>query len=314
MGFLYCFVNEAMLGFYKIGFTDRTIKERLTEANKKSTWLPYPFKELISVEISNAKEIETMVHKALDSFRVDKKEFFKGVSEQTIFALFNFISQISEIIPKNTSSNDGDMKTNSKESPFPEHLNDEKEMESKSNDRIHQDVCLEKDKEICVSVHENIETTTIRVLTSRLRSHRNNNYDCYLEIGSFGKFLIEHFKRRNAAYKDFLSFYIKNNLENLMDETNSKGTYGIFTYVAEDLFEEKLSGYIQYKNKPPPKNLYFIVDDAFKCGNIFECTIKKLVNYLIKEGYRFREVDYSNIKNNALGNIDDLFPEDNEEV
>jgi hypothetical protein len=81
-GYVYCITNPSMVGLVKIGYTERTLDERLQEANQ-STWVP----QLFSIEFAkfvkepNAKE--QSIHRILAADRVNpKREFFRTTPEK----------------------------------------------------------------------------------------------------------------------------------------------------------------------------------------------------------------------------------------
>ncbi len=88
-----------MPNIYKIGLTDRTVEERLKEANTSSTWSPpYPYEILCFVEVDDTKNKEMLVHKILDSFRIRKdREFFKDVPTEMIKSIFELASPVPKL-------------------------------------------------------------------------------------------------------------------------------------------------------------------------------------------------------------------------
>jgi len=92
-GYVYCFSNESLPGIYKIGFTRRPIKYRLTEANRGGTWsVPTPFVADIVIKVKDPMYIEKCIHRDLKEYRIDSsREFFK-VS----------IEHIQDVFEKNT--------------------------------------------------------------------------------------------------------------------------------------------------------------------------------------------------------------------
>ena len=78
-GYLYCLSNESFKDkIYKIGYTERSPKERMDELFV--TGLPTPFKLEFAKSVSEVKKKEGIVHKILDmrGKRVNqKREFFK---------------------------------------------------------------------------------------------------------------------------------------------------------------------------------------------------------------------------------------------
>lgn len=77
VGLIYVLSSEAFSGLHKIGFTVRTIDERLEELNC-STSLPHPFKLEMSILSLAPINDEKRIHKLLSPNRVnDRREFFR---------------------------------------------------------------------------------------------------------------------------------------------------------------------------------------------------------------------------------------------
>lgn len=77
VGLIYVLSSEAYDGLHKIGFTLRTIDERLEELNG-STSLPHPFKLEMSILSLTPIKDEKRIHKLLATKRVnDRREFFR---------------------------------------------------------------------------------------------------------------------------------------------------------------------------------------------------------------------------------------------
>ena len=79
-----------MQGILKIGMTERTIEERLSEANSSDTWRPPTLYTIVcSVKVNNPKKKEKILHEILKEYRVNiKREFFR-VSIYKISLLFD---------------------------------------------------------------------------------------------------------------------------------------------------------------------------------------------------------------------------------
>ena len=78
-GYLYCFENECMPGLLKIGYTDRTVEERLAEANASGTFgPPSDYAAIVFAKLVNhPREKEIIVHALLQKYgKNPKKEFF----------------------------------------------------------------------------------------------------------------------------------------------------------------------------------------------------------------------------------------------
>lgn len=77
-GLVYILTNPSFKALYiKIGYTDRTIQERLKDLNNTS--VPYDFKvyALLKTKPGKSKVVEDMIHDLFESYRLnDKREFF----------------------------------------------------------------------------------------------------------------------------------------------------------------------------------------------------------------------------------------------
>ena len=57
MGYVYCFANDSMPGILKIGMTERSPEECLSEANTADTWKPpSPYYIVCSKKVNNPKK------------------------------------------------------------------------------------------------------------------------------------------------------------------------------------------------------------------------------------------------------------------
>jgi hypothetical protein len=95
MGYIYAMSNKTMPGILKIGMTERSIEERLKEANGTFTLIPFIVE--ISKKVLNCKEKEKCIHQILQSKRVNpKKEFFEVTIEEIkpIFDLMDCVENI----------------------------------------------------------------------------------------------------------------------------------------------------------------------------------------------------------------------------
>lgn len=74
---VYVLSNESMPDMVKIGYTNKTPDERVGEINR-ATGVPTDFIVEYALPCVNGYEVEQLVHKELDDYRVNgKKEFFK---------------------------------------------------------------------------------------------------------------------------------------------------------------------------------------------------------------------------------------------
>lgn len=81
-GYVYCMSNPCMPGLVKIGYTERTMDDRLQEANL-GTWIPQPFSIEFARFVKEPNAKEQAVHRFLAADRVNpKREFFRTPSER----------------------------------------------------------------------------------------------------------------------------------------------------------------------------------------------------------------------------------------
>ena len=77
-GLVYILTNPSFKALYiKIGYTDRSIQERLRDLNNTS--VPYDFRvyALLKTRPGKSKEVEGMIHELFESYRMnEKREFF----------------------------------------------------------------------------------------------------------------------------------------------------------------------------------------------------------------------------------------------
>jgi hypothetical protein len=83
VGFVYVLSNPAFPGLLKIGFTTRSIEERIAELNC-STSVPAPFEVVGYYSCENPQKDERTVHLALDCCRAPGKEFFAIKPQQAL--------------------------------------------------------------------------------------------------------------------------------------------------------------------------------------------------------------------------------------
>ena len=94
-GYVYCFSNESMEKYLKIGFTEKTPEDRLKEANSSGTWKPpLPYKIELAKKVKNPREKEKTLHKLLSQYRDrpnSSREFFEVSIEEvkTFFKLMD---------------------------------------------------------------------------------------------------------------------------------------------------------------------------------------------------------------------------------
>jgi len=90
-GYIYCFTNPSMSGLCKIGMTERTPTERLSEANISDTWRPPTLYQIeFAKKIRNPRQKEKTLHKLLTKYVErpnPKREFFR-ISPNDAFTFF----------------------------------------------------------------------------------------------------------------------------------------------------------------------------------------------------------------------------------
>ena len=83
---VYILTNEAMPGLIKIGYTDKSIEERMKELSRH-TGVPLPFSCFYAIQTDN-KNLEKMIHEMFDDTRLSSsREFFTIAPEKAKIAL-----------------------------------------------------------------------------------------------------------------------------------------------------------------------------------------------------------------------------------
>jgi hypothetical protein len=89
-GYIYCFGNKSMAGIYKIGMTEKTPEQRLSEANSSDTWRPPTLYTIeFAKHVSNPREKESIIHNILKHSRINSKREFFNESIERIRLLFD---------------------------------------------------------------------------------------------------------------------------------------------------------------------------------------------------------------------------------
>lgn len=102
-GYIYCFGNSSMPNIYKIGMTERTPNERLSEANSSDTWRPpTPYSIIFAKRVLNPLHKESIIHNILKNSRINQKREFFRESLDTIKLLFDLVD--GEYYPNNIST------------------------------------------------------------------------------------------------------------------------------------------------------------------------------------------------------------------
>ena len=92
-GFVYILSNETMPGLVKIGFSTRPMEERLKELNSQ-TGVPYPFTIEAYFGSEKPEDDEKIIHKELEKFRIERKEFFKITTAEVVENIERIIGSI----------------------------------------------------------------------------------------------------------------------------------------------------------------------------------------------------------------------------
>jgi len=94
---IYILINEAMPGYVKIGMTNNSVEERMSQLDR--TNIPLPFECYYACEVENAHEEEKWLHSIFSDRRVrDGREFFKVDPERVVAAVRRI--QRKDITPK----------------------------------------------------------------------------------------------------------------------------------------------------------------------------------------------------------------------
>ena len=94
---VYILTNEAMPGIIKIGWTDKSVEERMKELDRTAT--PLPFTCYYAKRVDEPKFVESRLHQAFDEFRIrDNREFFRMSPDQAKAALE--IASGEDVTPK----------------------------------------------------------------------------------------------------------------------------------------------------------------------------------------------------------------------
>jgi len=79
-GFIYILESSGTPGILKIGYTDRSVQERVTEINS-ATGVIIPYHIVNTFPCKAPKHIETLVHQALHTHRINKEGFNVKLSQ-----------------------------------------------------------------------------------------------------------------------------------------------------------------------------------------------------------------------------------------
>lgn len=100
-GHIYCISNESMPGILKIGITERTPEERLSEANSSDTWRPpTPYVLEFSKKVSNPRQKETTIHTLLNEQRIHPRREFFRIDVEKVRLIFNLMEgEVTTTVP-----------------------------------------------------------------------------------------------------------------------------------------------------------------------------------------------------------------------
>jgi hypothetical protein len=93
-GYIYCFSNPSMPGILKVGMTERTPADRLSEANASDTWRPpTPYQIQFAKKVSNPLAKEKTIHVLLEQYteRIHPRREFFRVSPEEVQKLFDLM-------------------------------------------------------------------------------------------------------------------------------------------------------------------------------------------------------------------------------
>lgn len=101
-GFLYILSNPSMPNIYKIGYTERSVKERVMELSS-NTGVPTPFAIEFSFLTENPKDLESDLHDEFEGYRVNgSREFFKVPLESILSRInearkYNILAEVESL-------------------------------------------------------------------------------------------------------------------------------------------------------------------------------------------------------------------------
>lgn len=103
MSTIYILTNQAMPGIIKIGRTESSVTQRMSDLF--TTSLPLPFECYYAAKVGNYASVERTLHSAFDDYRVNKsREFFK-LDPYKAKIILELIAQ-EDVTPKTTSELD----------------------------------------------------------------------------------------------------------------------------------------------------------------------------------------------------------------
>jgi hypothetical protein len=95
-GYVYILSNDYMEGLIKIGYTTKSIRERMSGLDNTS--IPAPFRLRYAIETEDCEAVEKWLHRIFDDKRIrNNREFFEIASERVIAALKGPHSSYKEV-------------------------------------------------------------------------------------------------------------------------------------------------------------------------------------------------------------------------
>jgi hypothetical protein len=105
---VYVLINEAMPRYIKVGFTTTSIEQRLRELD--TTSVPLPFECYYAAIVTNAREVEKLLHNAFLDHRIRSNREFFGISPDRVVSALRLAGG-QEVTPKkDTVESDEDQK------------------------------------------------------------------------------------------------------------------------------------------------------------------------------------------------------------
>ena len=106
-GYIYALKNESLKGMLKVGYTTRSIPERVRELSHSPS-IPTPYKCVYYAKVRYAANYETQVHVRLQSRKVGK-EFFRLTAEEAQIIIRQVVGEclIRDVDPRTTKDTSG---------------------------------------------------------------------------------------------------------------------------------------------------------------------------------------------------------------
>jgi hypothetical protein len=94
---VYILTNEAMPGLVKIGFTEGSVQNRISNLSS-ATGVPLPYECYYAAEVDDMKRVESLLHQLFSEHRINpKREFFRLDPEKVVLALS--IGRFKDVTP-----------------------------------------------------------------------------------------------------------------------------------------------------------------------------------------------------------------------